>query len=156
MLTYPLTVMEGSDAGAHMRFICDVSAHTFLLTNWVRDCVTGDRDHLPLEFVVKKQTRDTARLFGMSGRGTLEPGRKADLNLIDLNALSGETLAIVYDVPAGMPRLMQTAQGDVATVVSGEVVQENGAATGARPGQMVRDTEDKFPATKTRCSGVSA
>lgn len=141
MLTHPLTVMGGSDAGAHMRFICDVSAQTFMLTNWVRDCAKGDRYHLPLEFVVKKQTQDTARLFGLCDRGTLEPGMKADLNLIDLNALRIETPAMVYDLPAGMPRLMQTAQGYVATVVSGKIVQENGNATGARPGKVVRGNE---------------
>lgn len=141
MLTHPLTVMGGSDAGAHMRFICDVSAQTFMLTNWVRDCGAGDRYHLPLEFVVKKQSHDTARLFGMYDRGTLEPGMKADLNLIDLNALRIDTPTMIHDLPAGMPRLMQTAQGYVATVVSGEVVQENGKATGARPGKVVRGTE---------------
>ena len=138
MLTHPLTVMGGSDAGAHLRFICDMSAQTFMLTDWVRDCAEGDRYHLPVEFVVKKQTQDTARLFGMYDRGTLEPGMKADLNLIDLNALCIETPSMIHDLPAGMPRLMQTAQGYVATVVNGEVVQENGKATGARPGKVVR------------------
>lgn len=138
MLTHPMTVMGGSDAGAHMRFICDVSAQTFMLTDWVRDCAKDDRYHLPVEFVVKKQSHDTARLFDMYDRGTLEPGMKADLNLIDLNALRIETPALVHDLPAGMPRLTQTAQGYVATVVSSEVVQENGKATGARPGKVVR------------------
>lgn len=141
MLTHPLTVMGGSDSGAHMRFICDGSAQTFMLTNWVRDCAQGDRYHLPLEFVVKKQTHDTARLYGLQDRGTLELGMKADLNLIDLNALCIDTPSMINDLPAGMPRLMQKAQGYVATVVSGEVIQENGAATGARPGKVVRGTE---------------
>jgi N-acyl-D-amino-acid deacylase len=91
MLKNPTTVMGGSDSGAHMRTICDSSAQTFMLTNWVRDYPEGHPYHLPLEFVVKKQTRDTARLFGMHDRGTLEPGMKADLNLIDLGALALET-----------------------------------------------------------------
>ena len=138
MLTNPMTVMGGSDAGAHMRTICDVSAQTFMLTNWVRDSAADDRYHLPLEFVVKKQSHDTARLFGMHDRGTLEEGMKADLNLIDLNALHIATPEMVHDLPAGMPRLMQTAQGYVASLVSGEVVQENGEATDARPGKVVR------------------
>ncbi len=141
MLTHPMTVMGGSDSGAHMRFICDGSAQTFMLTNWVRDCAREDRYHLPIEFVVKKQSQDTARLFGMYDRGTLEPGMKADLNLIDLNALGIETPTMINDLPAGMPRLMQKAQGYVATVVSGEVIQENGTATDARPGKVVRGTE---------------
>ena len=138
MLTNPMTVMGGSDAGAHMRTICDVSAQTFMLTNWVRDSAADDRYHLPLEFVVKKQSHDTARLFGMHDRGTLEEGMKADLNLIDLNALHIAPPEMVHDLPAGMPRLMQTAQGYVASLVSGEVVQENGEATDARPGKVVR------------------
>ena len=138
MLTHPMTVMGGSDAGAHMRTICDGSAQTFMLTNWVRDSAEGNPYHLPLEFVVKKQSHDTARLFGMHDRGTLELGMKADLNLIDLNALQIGTPEMVYDLPAGMPRLMQTAQGYVAGLVSGEVVQENGEATDARPGKVVR------------------
>ena len=141
MLTHPLTVMGGSDSGAHMRTICDSSAQTFMLTNWVRDCAADDPHHLPLEFVVKKQTHDTARLFGMHDRGTLELGMKADVNLIDLDALSIATPAMSYDLPAGMPRLVQTAQGYVAGLVSGEVVQENGQETGARPGKVVRGTE---------------
>ena len=141
MLTHPMTVMGGSDSGAHMRFICDGSAQTFMLTNWVRDCAQGDRYHLPIEFVVKKQSHDTARLFGMCDRGTLELGMKADLNLIDLNGLRIDTPSMIHDLPAGMPRLMQKAQGYVATLVSGEVIQENGTATGARPGKVVRETE---------------
>lgn len=138
MLIHPMTVMGGSDAGAHMRFICDVSAQTFMLTNWVRDCGEGSRYHLPLEFVVKKQTQDTARLFGMYDRGTLEPGKKADINLIDLNALRIETPEMVYDLPAGKPRLLQRAHGYETTFVSGEIVQERGQETGARPGHIVR------------------
>jgi N-acyl-D-aspartate/D-glutamate deacylase len=137
MLTHPLTVMGGSDSGAHMRLICDGSAQTFMLTSWVRESAEGDRYHLPLEFVVKKQSRDTARLFGMYDRGTLEPGMRADINLIDLNKLQIDTPKMINDLPAGMPRLMQTAQGYVATIVGGEAIQENGALTG-QPGKLVR------------------
>ena len=138
MLTHPLTVMGGSDSGAHMRTICDASVQTFMLIDWVRDRTEDDPYHLPIELVVKKQSRDTARLFGMHDRGTLELGMKADLNLIDLSALSIEKPEMIYDLPADMPRLMQTAHGYVASLVSGEVVQENGEATEARPGKVVR------------------
>ena len=141
MLTHPLTVMGGSDSGAHMRTICDASVQTFMLIDWVRDRAKDDPYQLPIELVVKKQSRDTARLFGMHDRGTLEPGMKADLNLIDLGALRIEKPEMVHDLPAGMPRLMQTAQGYVASLVSGEIVQENGEATGARPGKVVRSGE---------------
>ena len=138
MLTHPMTVMGGSDSGAHMRTICDASVQTFMLIDWVRDRTEDDPYHLPIELVVKKQSRDTARLFGMHDRGTLELGMKADLNLIDLGALSIEKPEMIHDLPADMPRLMQTAHGYVASLVSGEVVQENGEATEARPGKVVR------------------
>lgn len=141
MLQHPMTALGGSDAGAHVRQIIDASIPTYMLTHWARDHRVGDRYHLPLEFVVKKLTRDGARLFGMHDRGTLEPGMKADVNLIDFDRLQVNHPEMVHDMPAGMPRLMQTANGYVATLVSGEAVQENGKETGARPGKIVRGSE---------------
>jgi N-acyl-D-aspartate/D-glutamate deacylase len=130
--------MGGSDAGAHVRQIIDAGVPTYALTHWSRDKTADDPRHLPLEFVVKKLTRDGARLFGMTDRGTLEPGAKADINLIDYENLGVSHPEMIYDLPAGMPRLMQTATGYEKTFVSGEVVQENGKDTGARPGRIVR------------------
>lgn len=138
MLRHPLTALGGSDAGAHVRVICDASVPTYMLTHWVREHGEGDPYHLPLELVVRKLSRDGARLFGMYDRGTLEPGMKADVNLIDFNGLKLNHPEMINDLPAGMPRLMQTAKGYVATFVSGEAVQENGHETGARPGKIVR------------------
>jgi len=138
MLRHPLTALGGSDAGAHVRVICDASVPTYMLTHWVRGHGEGDPYHLPLELVVRKLSRDGARLFGMYDRGTLEPGMKADVNLIDFNGLKLNHPEMINDLPAGMPRLMQTAKGYVATFVSGEAVQENGHETGARPGKIVR------------------
>ncbi|MBI3246181.1 MAG: amidohydrolase family protein [Deltaproteobacteria bacterium] len=140
MLRHPMTALGGSDAGAHVRQIIDASIPTYMLTHWARDYKLGDRYHLPLEFVVKKLTRDGARLFGMHDRGTLEPGMKADVNLIDFENLHVNHPEMIYDMPAGMPRLMQTANGYVTSFVSGEVVQENGKATDARPGKIVRSS----------------
>jgi N-acyl-D-aspartate/D-glutamate deacylase len=93
---------------------------------------------MPLEFVVKKLTSDNAKLFGMNDRGVLRAGAKADINLIDFDNLHVDHPHIVADLPADMPRLMQTAKGYVATYVAGRAVQENGQATGARPGGVVR------------------
>lgn len=138
LITNPITVMGGSDAGAHVRQIIDAGVPTYALTHWTRDKATDDPKRLPLEFVVKKLTHDSARLFGMTDRGTLEPGAKADVNLIDYENLGVSYPEMVYDLPAGMPRLMQTARGYEKTFVSGEVVQENGKDTGARPGRIVR------------------
>ena len=134
----PITVMGGSDAGAHVRQIIDAGVPTYALSHWTRDKAADDPKHLPLEFIVKKLTHDSARLFGMTDRGTLQPGAKADVNLIDYNNLGVSYPEMIYDLPAGMPRLMQTATGYEKTFVSGEVVQENGKDTGARPGRIVR------------------
>ena len=138
MLKHPMTSLGGSDAGAHLRQIVDASVHTYMLTHWVRDEAVGSPYHLPLETVVKKLTLDGARLYGLSDRGTLTAGKKADVNLIDLPNLQLDLPEMVYDMPAGMPRLMQTAKGYVATLVAGEAVQENGVETGARPGTVLR------------------
>ena len=69
------------DVAAHCRLICDATVPTYLLTHWVRDRNRGER--LPLEWVVKRQTRDNAEFFGLHDRGTLAPGMKADVNVID-------------------------------------------------------------------------
>jgi len=68
----------------------------------------------------------------------LEPGKKADLNLIDLDAVRLHAPEMTFDLPAGGRRLIQRADGYRATVVSGEVTFENGEPTGARPGRLVR------------------
>ena len=138
MITHPITALGGSDAGAHVSQIMDASVPTYMLTHWVRDLADDHPDHLPLEGVVKKLTHDGARLFGLNDRGTLEPGAKADVNLIDYDNLHVNHPELIHDLPAGMPRLMQTANGYVATYVSGQAVQENGQDTGARPGKIVR------------------
>lgn len=143
MLSHPLAVLGGSDAGAHVRVICDASIPTYMITKWSREHRAGDPHHLPLELVVKKMTSETARLYGMFDRGTLTPGMKADMNLIDYDNLAIEHPAMVNDLPGGLPRLMQKARGYVATFVSGEAIQENGRETGARPGKVVRGVETR-------------
>jgi N-acyl-D-aspartate/D-glutamate deacylase len=93
---------------------------------------------LPLERLVKQQTADTAALVGLSDRGVLAPGRKADLNLIRWNALGVAAPEIVFDLPAGGRRLVQRARGYRATVVAGQVTFEDGESTGALPGRLIR------------------
>lgn len=136
MLLHPAGVIGLSDGGAHCGSICDASMPTWMLTNWARDRSRGEQ--LPLEYVVKKQTHDTARLFGMTDRGTIEPGMKADLNVIDFENLTLQPAQMRHDLPAGGRRLVQGATGYEATVVSGVVVRQDGADTGARPGRLVR------------------
>ena len=109
---------------------------TFMLTHWTRDRQRGER--LPLEWMVKKQTHDTARLYGLGDRGTLEAGMLADLNLIDYDALQLGHPIVVSDLPAGGSRLVQRATGYVATIKSGVMTFDDGVDTGARPGRLVR------------------
>jgi N-acyl-D-aspartate/D-glutamate deacylase len=107
-----------------------------MLSFYVRDRQRGPR--FSLEQVVKMQTRDTARCVGLEDRGTLEPGMKADINIIDFDQLQLERPEIIFDLPAGGRRLFQGARGYTATLVSGEVIMENGQYTGAVPGRLVR------------------
>jgi N-acyl-D-aspartate/D-glutamate deacylase len=136
MLTHPRAAIGLADGGAHCGAICDASMPTYMLTHWTRDRTRGER--LPLEFVVKKQTHDTARLFGMTDRGTIEPGMLADLNVIDYDGLRLLPPEVVADLPAGGTRVIQRAHGYVATVKRGVVTYRDGQATGARPGVLVR------------------
>ncbi|MGN6475194.1 MAG: amidohydrolase family protein, partial [Mycobacteriales bacterium] len=136
MLTHPRSAIGLADGGAHCSVICDASMPTFMLTHWTRDRDRGER--LPLEFVVRKQTHDTARLYGMTDRGTIEPGMLADLNLIDYDRLQVLAPTVVADLPAGGTRVVQGAEGYVATIKRGVVTYRNGQATGARPGVLVR------------------
>jgi N-acyl-D-aspartate/D-glutamate deacylase len=136
MMTHPAGVLGLSEGGAHCGMICDASYPTFLLTHWARDRSRGPR--LPLEYVISKQTRDTAELFGLTDRGTLEVGKKADVNVIDFDALTLHPARMVHDLPAGGRRLVQHASGYAATLVSGVVTRRHGVDTGARPGRLVR------------------
>jgi N-acyl-D-amino-acid deacylase len=141
MLLHPASVLGGSDGGAHCGAICDASTPTSMLTHWARDRTRGER--LPLPFVVKKQSADTARSFGLIDRGVVQPGFKADVNLIDDANLTLGRPEMAYDLPGGARRFTQRARGYVATIVSGEIVLEHDEETGARPGRLVRRGADR-------------
>jgi N-acyl-D-aspartate/D-glutamate deacylase len=136
MLRHPHTVIGLGDGGAHCGSICDGSFPTYLLTHWCRDRSRGVK--LPLEFAVNRYTRAPAELIGLHDRGLVAPGMKADLNVIDHANLYLSPPSIVNDLPGGGRRLMQTAKGYAATIVSGEVVIENDRAVGALPGKLLR------------------
>lgn len=139
MLEHPRSAFGLGDGGAHCGAICDASMTTFLLTHWVRDRERGPR--LPLEWAVRKMTHDTARLYGLDDRGVLAPGRKADLNLIDFERLQLRLPHMVFDLPSGARRLIQEAEGYVATLVSGQVILREGEDSGARPGRLIRGAQ---------------
>ncbi len=136
MMLHPRVAMGLSDGGAHCGVICDASMPTFMLTHWSRDRSRGEK--LPLEWVVKRMTHDTAELYGLGDRGTLEIGKKGDVNVINYEALQLERPQAVHDLPTDAMRLIQKSRGYVATIVSGEVISRDGEETGARPGQLIR------------------
>ena len=136
MMMHPRVAMGLSDGGAHCGVICDASMPTFMLTHWTRDRSRGET--LPLEWTVKRMTSDTAELYGLGDRGTLEVGKKGDVNVIDYEALQLEPPQAVHDLPTDAMRLIQKSRGYVATIVNGEVISRNGEETGARPGQLIR------------------
>jgi N-acyl-D-aspartate/D-glutamate deacylase len=136
MILHPNAALGLSDGGAHCGVICDASIPTFMLTHWARDRSRGER--LPLELVVHKETQKSAQLYGLGDRGVLAPGYRADVNVIDYDALSLRLPELVFDLPGGARRLVQRADGYVATIVAGEATFEHGEETGARPGRLVR------------------
>jgi N-acyl-D-aspartate/D-glutamate deacylase len=132
----PHSVPGLSDGGAHVGTICDASFPTSMLTHWVRDRTRGER--LELAHVVRRQTRETARAVGLLDRGTLEPGMKGDVNVIDFDGLTLHKPEMAFDLPAGGKRLLQRVDGYRHTFVSGVEIYADGQHTGALPGHLVR------------------
>ena len=139
MMEHPDTILGLGDGGAHCGSICDGSFTTHMLTHWVRDRSRGEK--LPLPWVIKAHCHDTAHAVGLYDRGVIAAGYKADINVIDMEKLKLHKPEVHYDLPAGGRRLMQYADGYVATIVSGETIYRNGKATGARPGRLVRGSQ---------------
>tara|TARA_B100001989_G_scaffold247733_1_gene220351 strand:+ start:432 stop:2150 length:1719 start_codon:yes stop_codon:yes gene_type:complete len=138
MILHKDTVMGLGDGGAHVGTICDASFITSLITHWGRDRVRGEKIDLPT--LIKCQSRDTARAVDLTDRGTLEPGMKADVNIIDFENLSVRLPEIVNDLPAGGARLQQRADGYLMTIVNGEPTYIEGEETDSLPGRLVRKT----------------
>ena len=136
MLLAPHTVTGLGDAGAHVSLISDCSASTFHLTHWARDRTAGET--LPVELLVHKLSGANAELYGFDDRGTIAPGKRADLNVIDLERLKIAIPEVLHDLPTGAARISQGAEGYVATLVNGVVTREHDRDTGARPGRLAR------------------
>ncbi len=136
MLTHPDTITGLSDAGAHVNLIFDGVAPTYQMMHWSRDRKRGET--IPLEFIVAKQTKRNADLYGMTDRGSIEIGKRADINVIDFDRLSLGSLEVRRDLPAGGSRILQPASGYLATYVNGVQTRRNDKDTGARPGRLVR------------------
>jgi len=136
MIQHPASVLGLGDGGAHVTFICDGSMQTYAMQHWARDRHRGKK--LPIELIVNKMTAHNADLYGLSDRGRLATGMRADLNIIDLPNLNLHRPHMIYDLPGGSPRLMQPADGYLATIVNGTTTRRNSKDTGARPGRLVR------------------
>lgn len=138
MIAHPNTLIGLGDGGAHVSILCDASAMTYALTHWTRDRARG---RFPLEWMIRRLTRDNAHALGLHDRGVIAPGLKADINIIDHAGLSLHAPHVVYDLPAAGRRLMQRADGYVATILSGEVVCRQGVSTGRLPGRLIRGAQ---------------
>ena len=136
MIADPNTLLGLGDGGAHVGIMCDATATSYTLTHWTRDRARGSL--FPVSWIVKRLTADNANAIGLTDRGVLRVGMKADINILDYDRLRLRSPEIVYDLPAGGKRLVQRTEGFDATIVSGQVVYRNGAATGALPGRLVR------------------
>ncbi|MCB1644873.1 MAG: amidohydrolase family protein [Pseudomonadales bacterium] len=136
LLEHPFTVPALGDGGAHVGSICDTSANVYVLTKWVKE-----RQKIDLAKAIHLLTRKPAELYSLNDRGLIAEGMKADLNIIDFDALKLHTPHIVHDLPAGGRRFLQNAEGLAATLVSGEVIFEAGKPTSALPGKLVRGSQ---------------
>ncbi|MSP28931.1 MAG: D-aminoacylase [Acetobacteraceae bacterium] len=136
MIADPNTLLGLGDGGAHVGIMCDATATSYTLTHWTRDRTRGSL--FPVSWIVKRLTADNANAIGLTDRGVLRVGMKADINILDYDQLRLRSPEIVYDLPAGGKRLVQRTEGFDATIVSGQVVYRNGEPTGALPGRLVR------------------
>jgi N-acyl-D-amino-acid deacylase len=136
LLMHPKTVVSLSDAGAHCTRVVDAVAPTFMLTHWGRDRTRGER--LSLEHIIRTYSLDTAAAYGFHDRGVLAANYLADVNVIDFEHLKLLRPYLSFDLPAGGRRLLQAAEGYVATVKRGRVTFRHGKHTGALPGKVIR------------------
>jgi N-acyl-D-amino-acid deacylase len=135
-MQHPNIMFGLSDGGAHCGVIADAGMPTFILTHWARDRTKGEQ--LPLEYLVRKLSFDTAAAYGMHDRGLLAAGRLADINVIDFDALSLHRPEAIYDLPTGGKRLVQRVDGYRHIIKRGVPTFADGAHTGALPGKLVR------------------
>ncbi|MDB5447555.1 MAG: amidohydrolase [Phenylobacterium sp.] len=148
LMRHPHTVIGLGDGGAHYGMICDASYPTFLLTHWVRDASPQRKIALPT--AIKALTSDPAAAIGLTDRGTLAVGLRADVNVIDLERLRLHRPTAVYDLPANGRRLRQQADGYTASLVAGTITYRDGVATGALPGRLVRRGQTALSADSTQ------
>jgi len=140
MIAAPNTLIGLGDGGAHVGIMCDATATSYTLTHWTRD--RGRGALFPVSWAIKRLAADNANAIGLTDRGLLRVGMKADINILDYDNMRLRPPAIAYDLPAGGKRLLQRTDGIDATIVSGAVVYRHGEATDALPGRLIRGTRE--------------
>ena len=133
ILKAPHTLIGLSDAGAHAALECGYGFTTHLLGHWVRD-----KKLMPIEEAIRKLSSMLTDQLGLTDRGRIKVGQKADLNIIDPATVKMLHPVAVNDFPAGARRYIQKAEGISNTIVNGQVLMENGEHTGAFPGKLLR------------------
>ncbi len=139
MLRSPQAIVGFSDAGAHVNTLCGAGDTSLLLSRWVRELGA-----MSLEEGVRALTFDPLSVLGIGDRGLLRPGWRADLVVFDPAAVDYAPTRPEADLPGGGSRLVRDAPGIHQVVVNGEVVVSEGALTGARPGQVLRNAAVKI------------
>jgi N-acyl-D-amino-acid deacylase len=130
-------VLSGlGDGGAHIGISCDAAMPTFQLAFWTRDRTRGPK--IAVEEIVRRMTSQGASVYSMNDRGILAPGKRADINIIDLAKISVDVPEYVYDLPSGGPRFVQKSHGFLATMVKGQVTRRFDEDCGRRPGRLLR------------------
>ena len=141
MLNHPYTVAALGDGGAHVGSICDTSANIYVLTKWVKD-----QQEIELAQAINMLCRQPAELYSLHDRGLIAEGMRADLNVIDFDALKLHRPHIVHDLPAGGKRFLQNADGIDITIKAGQVICERGETTGHLPGRLLRGAQQDLRA----------
>jgi len=136
MLDHPNTLIGLGDGGAHVGVMCDATDMAHTISYWTRDRIRGPKHRL--EDVVRRLTSANADAIGLTDRGRIKTGLRADINVIDYESLTLHSPKIHYDLPAGGKRLLQQTTGIDATLVAGQAVWREGEATGALPGRLLR------------------
>jgi N-acyl-D-aspartate/D-glutamate deacylase len=133
----PRVMIGGSDAGAHLDRMCGAPYPTAFLA----DCIRGRR-LVPLETAVRLMTTVPADLFGLVDRGRIVEGAVADVMVFDPETVGAGPVRMVHDLPGGNKRLVADAIGVRHVFVAGTETVTDGAATGARPGALLRSGVD--------------
>ncbi len=134
MITTDWAMPGLGDAGAHVSQMIDSGWSTFVLSHWYRDAGVYS-----LEEAVRRISGEPARVLGLKDRGTLETGKRADLNVIDIDRLEERHPELVNDFPGGAPRFIQKAQGYDATICNGQVILREDSHTGNYSGDVLRN-----------------